>query len=144
MNILITGGTGLIGRALTKKFVEDGHQITIKTRKKKLSLKSNESIQYINALDEITEGASPEIIINLAGEPISKRWTKSRKVELINSRVQATRELISYIKNLETKPRLLVSGSAIGYYGTDGHTEFTEESEPFECFTHEVCSRWEL
>lgn len=143
MRVLITGGTGLIGTALTERFVGEGYHVIIVTRDIKLPARSTDKITYINNMSVLKADASPDVIINLAGAPISRRWTKEAKYQLIDSRVKTTRNVANFIQNAEKKPRVLISGSAIGYYGTDEKEEFTEESTPHHCFTHEVCYRWE-
>ena len=85
-----------------------------------------------------------DVIINLAGANISKRWTKYYKEELINSRVVTTRNLISLIKKLKRKPGLLINASAIGYYGIHKNgTILDEQSEYNNDFTHLLCKKWE-
>jgi uncharacterized protein (TIGR01777 family) len=97
-----------------------------------------ESINQINANEKIN------IIINLAGSPINKRWNKTYKETLISSRVEVTKNLITLIKTLKEKPDLLISASAIGYYGTQNNEYLDETSLYIDDFTHELCNLWEL
>ncbi|NRB10654.1 MAG: TIGR01777 family protein [Rickettsiaceae bacterium] len=143
MNFLITGGTGFIGNQTVDFFSNQGHKITILVHKNKAIInKSN--ITVINNLSEIAAGFPIDIIINLAGTPISKKWTKSYKVELINSRINTTKNLINVISKLKNKPKLLISASAIGYYGShnDNHP-LTEDAKFHDGFTHQLCKAWE-
>jgi len=97
-----------------------------------------ESINQINANEKIN------IIINLAGSPINKKWNKTYKEILISSRVEVTKSLITLIKALKEKPDLLISASAIGYYGTQNNKYLDETSSYIDDFTHELCNLWEL
>jgi len=110
MNILITGGTGLIGGALVKSLSQDGYGITILTRNPvKAAKKGDSKATYIS---DISESNNVDIIINLAGETISERWTDVKKKELVKSRVSITQQVVNYIANAKDKPKLLISGSA--------------------------------
>ena len=83
-------------------------------------------------------------VVNLAGEPISERWSAERKRRIIDSRQVGTQKLVEAIKNAEQKPAVLVSASAIGFYGTSESAEFLETSEPVENdFLSKVCQGWE-
>jgi uncharacterized protein (TIGR01777 family) len=97
----------------------------------------------VQSLSEISPHESIDVIINLAGATISKRWTESYKRELIASRVDTTKAIISLVSALEKKPDLLISASAIGYYGTQDSTALDETSQPTDDFTHRLCSAWE-
>lgn len=140
MNILITGGTGFIGSALTEFFIQKGYLITI--------LSSNppalSSVRIIKSIGQISVVEKIDIIINLAGAPINKRWTNSYKELLIDSRLEVTKNLILLIKSLKTKPDLFISASAIGYYGTQNNKYIDENSLYINDFTHELCNLWEL
>ena len=118
MNILITGGTGFIGSTLTKFFLQENNDITILSRNSSKALKPFRGIESIN---QINANEKINIIINLAGSPIDKRWNKTYKETLISSRVEVTKSLITLIKRLKEKPDLLISASAIGYYGTQNN-----------------------
>ena len=142
MKFLITGGTGFIGKKLVSFLIQNNHEITILTRNNKKI--NNSSINAIEDLASINKDQYFDVIINLAGASISKRWTEAYKKELINSRITITQNLISLISRLEKKPKLLISASAIGYYGI--HEEgsvLDEKSKPIRGFTHLLCKRWE-
>jgi uncharacterized protein (TIGR01777 family) len=85
-----------------------------------------------------------EVIVNLAGAPIvDARWSEARKQIIIESRIGLTKELITCIANMTVKPELLISGSAIGYYGDQGDTVLTEQATPDNDFSQRLCADWE-
>ncbi|MGB4192094.1 MAG: TIGR01777 family oxidoreductase [Rickettsiales bacterium] len=146
MKILITGGTGLIGSNIIKALIAEYQNIniTIFTRNTLLTENSsNIQIKYIDDINKLDKDYN--IIINLAGEPINKgRWTDSKKARILSSRIDITKKLIEYISKLEQKPELLISGSAIGFYGSNPTQIFTEDSKADDDgFTHQLCERWE-
>lgn len=142
MNILITGGRGFIGTPLTRELRNAGHKVTITTRRR------------TDAKDQLTWNP-PELIppdtvsrfdaiINLAGEPIAPdRWTAEKKKRILSSRVDTTRALVRSIHNAVSKPRILISASAIGYYGPHGDEFITEEGPAASDFLSDVCVQWE-
>jgi uncharacterized protein (TIGR01777 family) len=139
MNTLITGGSGFIGSALVDFLVNKGYIVTIVSRQR-LKLKG---INVIRSTQEIPAEEKVDIIINLAGETINKRWSDSYKEELINSRLKVTNDVSSLIKKLKSKASLLISASAIGYYGSQNNNYIDESSSYIEGFTHKLCSLWE-
>jgi len=144
MNILITGGTGFIGSRLCKKLIVN-HTLYVLTRNPERARKklSNE-IFFVKSLRDIDPSTPINTIINLAGEAIAdKRWSADRKKRLETSRVDLTADLISFIEKRENKPTLLISGSAIGYYGDCGSNTVTEQSDPNDEYTHRLCADWE-
>lgn len=136
---LITGGTGFIGSKLAAEILKDGHDVTILTRKKL----ADKAIKYIQDFD--ATNFNYDIVINLCGEPISQRWSAIRKEKIYNSRINITKKLADIILELKTPPSLVISGSAIGYYGTSNHLIFTEESAPNSqnLFSQKICLNWE-
>lgn len=139
MNILITGGSGFIGSELSKFFIQKKYNVTILSRKS-LNI---DGIKVINSIKNIPTEEKIDVIINLAGATINKRWTNSYKEELINSRLKITKDVISLIKRIKTKPSLLISASAIGYYGSQNNNHIDEYSPYIDDFTHKLCSLWE-
>lgn len=144
MNILITGATGLIGRALVAQW-QNKHQLHILSRsvikaKEKLAIDAN----YQQSLDDI-DFNQIDAVINLAGEPIAdKRWSESQKQKICQSRWQITEALAEKIQQCTTPPKVLISGSAIGFYGRQGSDIVTEEHSSFYPeFSHDICARWE-
>ncbi|MBM7662588.1 uncharacterized protein (TIGR01777 family) [Bacillus mesophilus] len=147
MKIAITGGTGFVGQALTKAFLKNNHEVFILSRK---NLQTPEKgLHYVQWL---TSGSKPEdsltdidVFINLAGESLnSGRWTADRKKRIIDSRVEATKEVIRILAQLETKPSVLINASAVGYYGISREKEFTEaDQEHGEDFLAKTVVTWE-
>jgi uncharacterized protein (TIGR01777 family) len=129
MQILITGGTGLIGRKLCKLLHEKGHQITVFSRHpESVPEKCGAEVKVFASLDEWQSDTVFDVVINLAGEPIAdKAWTVKRRQVLLDSRVALTKKLIDKIACARVKPAVLLSGSAIGYYG-NRHDELLDES----------------
>ena len=109
MNILITGATGFIGSNLIEKF--KSHNITILTRDitKASNLFIKHDIKILNSLDSISNDTVLDIIINLAGSPISKRWTEKYKKTLIDSRVITSEKIATLVKRLIVKPKKIIS-----------------------------------
>ncbi len=146
MNILITGGTGFIGRKLCRSLINKGHDLTVLSRKPEtVPLLCGKQVQSIDNLDKLKETENFKAIINLAGEGIADtRWSKNRKKILVNSRINITEQLIAFINRVQKKPSVLISGSAVGYYGNQGATILTEKSKAFnDGFAHQLCSSWE-
>ncbi len=157
MQLVLFGCTGFVGQELVPQLLEDGHHLTLVSRKSapnsnKLSQTNKlvylqldpskvttwENNTLLNALKE-AEG-----IINLAGEPIAeKRWTENHCKKIANSRLDTTKELINTINQLRKPPRVLVNASAIGYYGTSQDKHLTEQSNSGEDFLAKLCEGWE-
>ena len=145
MKILITGATGLIGRRLTGRLVEQSHQITVLTRAPERAAKVlGSQVQLWETLDGKTSLDGFDVVINLAGEPIAdKRWTKDHKALLCESRWQLTEKLAQLINSSQTPPQVFISGSAVGYYGDQGQALVPEDEPPNKQFTWQLCARWE-
>lgn len=145
MNILITGGTGFIGRHLISKLHYE-HDITVLTRDQQNARRIlPDNVSIITKLDAMGDFSSLDAVINLAGEPIAdSRWTDKQKQRICHSRWDITEELVTRIKQAVSPPAVFISGSAIGYYGRQGDTPVTEDNpQVHEEFTHELCARWE-
>ena len=142
MRIVIAGGTGFLGSAVTARVRADGHEVRILSRQS-----DGGAIQW--SPDGTTgpwaaaiDGA--DAVINLAGESIaSGRWTTARKARIRNSRIQATRSLVTAIRAARRPPSVFLSGSAVGYYGSRGDDAVTETSVPGHDFLAQVCRDWE-
>jgi uncharacterized protein (TIGR01777 family) len=145
MNILITGGTGFIGSALVKSLIDQGHAITVLSRSPdKVAKICGSDVNALGSLTQLKAEDYYQVIINLAGEPIvDARWSEARKQLIRESRIGLTEQLITCIARMTVKPELLISGSAIGYYGDQGDTVLTEQSTPYEDFSQQLCADWE-
>lgn len=145
MNILITGGTGLIGRALCRVLLAEGHALTVFSRHpQSVTGKCGAAVQALAALEDWTPAMHFDAVINLAGEPIvDAAWTVRRKQVLRDSRIALTRQLVERIAQAESKPTVLLSGSAIGYYGACGDMERVETSASGDDFAAQLCVDWE-
>lgn len=140
-NFLITGGTGFIGSKLCQELLRASQNITVLTRQIKAS--SNSQLKYIQNLDE--QNFNYDVIINLCGAPISVRWTSAQKQQIFASRVELTKKLSDKILAAKNPPKVFLSGSAIGFYGTSNSQIFDEESAPLEqnLFSQKICQDWE-
>ena len=154
MKIAVTGATGFVGTRLVERLLAEGHDVKVFTRsvekaKKAFAASQFKPLEYVGYLPtqsgEWQKAISGcEGVINLAGEPISERWSAERKNRILNSRKLGTEKLVEAITQADSKPAVLVSSSAIGYYGTSETAEFFETSEPAESdFLSQVCQAWE-
>jgi len=145
MKILITGGTGLIGRHLIPRLLELGHSVIVVTRSpEKARQQLDARVVLWKGLNERSTLDGIDAVINLAGEPIAdKRWTEEQKQRLCNSRWHITQKLVELFAASTQPPAVLISGSAAGYYGDLGEVVVTEEEPPHNEFTHKLCARWE-
>jgi uncharacterized protein (TIGR01777 family) len=143
-HVLITGGTGFVGSRLAEVLVAGGHAVTVLTRAKASAAKLPGGVQVVTSLDQISNDAAIDAVVNLAGEPISSGlWTKAKREKIIASRTKTTRDCLALIARLDRKPKVLVSGSAIGWYGIRGDELLDEASPGTDCFSREVCTAWE-
>lgn len=144
MKILITGGSGFIGQALCASLSADGHTPLVISRSPEAAAKVLPSSAVIRTQAEDFLEDKPEAVVNLAGEPIAEgRWTAEKKQALLESRLEATSSIVEFCKKAEPAPKVLVSASAVGYYGAQGDHEVTEETTPNDEFSHQLCKRWE-
>jgi len=143
--ILITGGTGFIGKELCRTLNDKGYQLTVLSRQPPDTVRSLcGRVDVVNQLDELDGHTGFDGVINLAGEGIAeKRWTEARKEALRSSRIDLTRELVQIALSWEKQPSVLVSGSAVGFYGDQGDELVTEKTPPKDEFTHHLCRDWE-
>ncbi|CAI8952461.1 Epimerase family protein YfcH [Pseudomonas sp. IT-P12] len=145
MHILLTGGTGLIGRQLCRHWLSHGHRLTVLSRTpEKVAKICGAGVRGVALLEDL--GQEPvDAIVNLAGAPIADRpWTSRRKALLWSSRITLTETLLAWMEQREHKPQVLISGSAIGWYGDGGERELTEDSAPvIDDFASQLCIAWE-
>lgn len=144
-HVLITGGTGFIGTALAARLHESGARVSVLTRNRERALSHfGHAVTAFESLDELGEEDAPEVIVNLAGKNLGEdRWNAEVKQALVSSRVDTTRRVVDYIARTPRAPKLLISGSAVGYYGARGDESLCEDSAPGDEFQSDLCRRWE-
>ena len=145
MRILLTGGTGLIGRALCAHWQAQGHELWVWSRKPQQVAKLCSRARGIKKLEELDGTAPFDAVVNLAGAPIADRpWTQARRDVLWRSRVDLTRTLVDWMAKQPTPPRVLLSGSAVGWYGDQGEKLLDEASaRGLADFGSQLCHAWE-
>src|SRR5688572_6223598 len=151
--VLITGGTGMIGTALSAALLDRGYEVIILTRKKDASKPSRTGISYAvwdpqRGEIDLNAIAKSDYVIHLAGAGIAdKRWTKKRKQEIRDSRVKSGALLAKVISENRNNIKTLVSASAIGWYGPDPEvpnpSPFTEDKPAYHDFLGQTCREWE-
>jgi uncharacterized protein len=148
MKILVTGATGLIGRRLCQILTGDGHTVVALSRSPQRT--KDLAVRELHKWDP-QAGAPPEqaldgvdAVVHLAGEPIAAhRWSDEQKKRIRDSRILSTRHLVNALRSAATKPRVLVSSSAVGFYGDRGDELLIESSPAGTGFMSEVCASWE-
>lgn len=143
MRVLITGGTGFLGQALCPKLSAAGHEVTLLTRQAGITPPRG-VVAMATRLDDL-DPARFDAVVNLAGAPIGDaRWTEARKRLLRQSRVDTTSRVVAWMGRVgRERPQVLVSASAVGYYGEQGDRPITEDTRPTPGFTHDLCAAWE-
>ena len=143
--VAITGSSGMIGSAVARTFEARGH--TVKRLVRRVASNSNEIAWQPTARDidprvkAQLEGV--DVVINLAGEALDQRWTTSARRRIVESRVPGTLLLSRTLAALERKPRVMISGSAMGIYGSRGDEVLDESSAPGDGFLASICKDWE-
>src|SRR5271154_6481609 len=148
MKVLITGATGLVGTALVQALQNDGHNVCRLLRKKdedEQETKQDCDVEWSPQSEAFGAPAeNAEAVVNLAGASIAdSHWSADRKEFLRSSRVETTRGLVAAIEKMSPRPKVLVSASAIGYYGNRGDEVLTEESSPRADFLSQLAEEWE-
>jgi uncharacterized protein (TIGR01777 family) len=144
MKVTIAGGSGFIGEAVVRDLVSQGHDVAVLTRNPQKAGAGRPLVW-----DAKTQGAwskevaAADVVINLAGENIGERWTDERKVRLIESRVGATRALVTAIATEPQRQRTFINASAIGFYGPRGDETLDESATRGEGFLADLAARWE-
>ncbi len=155
MRVIISGGTGLIGRELAAQLAAEHHEVILLTRNPDHATALPTGVRAVqwdgrtaNGWGSLADGAGA--LVNLAGESIAGRnplidhWTPARKQLIIESRVQAAQAMLAAIKTAQVKPGVLIQSSAVGYYGPCGDEEVTEDHSAGNDFLSEVCIQWEV
>jgi uncharacterized protein (TIGR01777 family) len=142
MRYLITGGSGFIGRALSRALLADGQEVTVLTRDPvRAGVRLPQGVRLVAEWNQVPPA---DAVINLAGENLAQgRWNAARKRALQDSRVGTTRALCAWIAAQSAPPRVLVSGSAIGWYGPRGDETLSEDAAPGQDFAANLCRAWE-
>lgn len=144
--ILVTGGTGFVGRHLIAALTAQGHGVFVLSRSRKSATQmfSDRRVRVVTSLEQIASDTVIDAIVNLAGEPIGDGlWTRRRRLRLLLSRLRTTRRLIGLIARLDRRPDVLISGSAVGWYGAWDETVLTESSPAHGGFSYMLCEAWE-
>jgi len=146
MQIVIAGGSGFLGRALVGALRSDGQRVRVLTRRPRdvddVAWKPDSDDQRAQSWTSEIDGA--DAVINLAGASIGgTRWTAARKKAIRDSRLKATGALVLAIANARRRPPVLISASAVGFYGNRGDERLTEDSPPGSDFLANVCRDWE-
>jgi uncharacterized protein (TIGR01777 family) len=143
-HVLVTGATGFIGRRLVEALASAGHDVTVLTREPAKAARLRPPFRLVTSLDHVPSDAAVDAVINLAGEPIANGlWTRAKRRRILASRLRMTRAVVRLIGRLERRPAVLVSGSAIGWYGHWQDEQLTEFDGGKRCFEHRVCEAWE-
>lgn len=146
MKVVLTGGTGFIGRRLVQRFRQDEHQVYLLARHRPHDLPED----VLFSPWDSTRGEPPAeslagagAVIHLAGVPLAQRWTRERKRIIRSSRVDGTRFLVQALSTQSPRPSVLVCASGVGYYGSRGDEVLIETSRPGEGFVEDLCVAWE-
>ena len=148
MRVLITGGTGFIGRRLLSRLAEAGDEAVVLSRSPERvgPLPGDPRVYAWDPLREQAPAAAfegVEVVFHLAGASVAGRWTRAHKERIRASRVEGTRNLVATLTTLATRPKVLVSVSAVGWYGARGDEVLTEEAPAADTFLAGVCRDWE-
>lgn len=143
LKILLTGGTGFIGTQLMKHLHKERYHTYVLTRTP-YQYHNHSLATYLSYDDAHEQLNKVDVIINLAGESLFGYWTKDKQEKIIRSRIETTEWVITFIKQLDEAPKLLINGSAIGYYGTSDDDMFTENTtDAGNDFLAKVVKEWE-
>lgn len=144
MNVMIIGGTGFIGQVLSKKLLASGHNVQIVTRQADLLKKNTPNLKYLLWDGFILpESKDTDCVVNLAGRSIQGYWNTSVKTDIINSRIKATLAVSNAVSLGQIQPKVVINGSAMGYYGDAPLQRLDESSPAGSGFLSEVAACWE-
>lgn len=144
--IAIAGGTGMLGRAVAAVLEEQGHSLLLLSRRARIAPRYEQVVQWDPVSGPVPADAlsGVQAVINLAGEPVSGRWTSAKRDRIRVSRVQGTANLVSGMLDARPGPQLLISTSAIGYYGPRGDQVLNERASSGDGFLAQVARDWEV
>jgi len=144
-HVLVTGGTGFIGTDLCERLLGLGLAVSVLSRDRERARDHfSGRVRAVESLDELGADDAPGVIVNLAGMNLGEqRWNTEVKEQLIASRVDTTHQVIAWIARAAVRPQLLISGSAVGYYGARGDEPLTERSTAGDEYQADLCRRWE-
>jgi uncharacterized protein (TIGR01777 family) len=146
MRVTVTGGTGFLGSRLVRHAIQLGWQVNLLTRTLRSGLPDGatpfvwDSQREDAPIDSLIDA---DMVVNLVGEPIAQRWSPEIKRRIRDSRLESTRNLLKTIARMEKRPELLVSASAVGYYGSRGNEVLDEDSTSGKGFLAELARDWE-
>ena len=139
MHMLVTGGTGFIGSALVPEFLKRGFSVTVLSRHQQ---PQRAGVTYVQSLASVEKAV--DIVVNLAGASLAgRRWSDGYKAEMVASRAGFTEQLVQWMRAQSNPPSLLISGSAIGFYGSSRDQFFDETSPGGSGFSAQLCQSWE-
>ncbi len=144
-HVLVTGATGFIGSRLVEALTGAGHDVTVLTRDAaRAAAMVRPPLRVVTDLAQIPDDARIDAVINLAGEPVGNAlWTRRKRRRILSSRLRTTRAVNRLIARLQQRPAVVVSSSAIGWYGLWQDETLTEFDGGKRCFTHRICEAWE-
>ncbi len=143
MHVLVTGGTGFIGQALSPLLLDSGHSLTLLSRS---PARAARDFPQARVIEQLVQCDQADAVINLAGEPLADgRWSARRKQDFRDSRIGTTEDLLAWIEAQPAgqRPKAMVSGSAIGYYGARNDRALDEQAPPGDDFAAMLCRDWE-
>lgn len=144
MRVLITGGSGFIGQNLAKALQAEGHDLVIYSRRPDQNRRRSDlTAEWVGNFNDIQ--GHVDAVVNLAGANLfTLPWTENRKATLLKSRTQTTEKLVAWMTGQDQKPEIFLTGSAVGFYGDQGETELTEESETGADWSAKMVAAWEM
>lgn len=147
-SFLVTGATGFIGQKLVRALLRDGQRVTVLTRQAKSAAWTFDGrVECITGMDQLPQSRRIDAVINLAGAPVlGWRWSSARRAALRDSRVALTNRVVAWIAKADHKPAMLLSASAVGYYGVQPPGDdimLTESASPQSIFMSDLCREWE-
>lgn len=144
MRVILTGGSGFLGQALTRRLLAQGAQVAWLSHRPAAVGQGAPAGVSVRGYADLQPDEAWDAVVNLAGAPIAdRRWSDARKQLLLDSRLHPTQALLDWLVVARRKPRVLLSGSATGWYGNQGDAVLDEESGFHDEFAHQLCARWE-